>query len=41
MFIKDFDERALLWLAAENGFLPTDEPGRESPALPLVSRTRM
>lgn len=41
VFIKDFDERALLWLAAENGFLPANEPGAESPALPLVSRTRM
>lgn len=41
IFIKDFDERTLLWLAAENGYLPPDEPGSESPALPLVSRTRM
>lgn len=41
IFVKDFDDRALLWLAAENGFLPADEPGAESPALPLVSRTRM
>lgn len=41
IFIKEFDERALLWLAAENGFLPADEPGTQSPALPLVSRTRM
>jgi tyrosine-protein phosphatase SIW14 len=41
IFVKDFDERTLLWLAAENGYLPPDEPGSESPALPLVSRTRM
>lgn len=30
VFMKDFDERALLWLARENGLLPPDEPGSES-----------
>jgi protein tyrosine/serine phosphatase len=42
-FIKGFDERALLWLARENGFLPQDEPVADSPgvtSLKLPSRTR-
>jgi hypothetical protein len=42
-FIKGFDERALLWLARENGFLHEDEPAAESPGvtgLKMPSRTR-
>jgi len=43
VFIKGFDERTLLWLARENGFLPIDEPIIDAaglPALKLPSRTR-
>jgi len=32
-FIRDFDERSLLWLARENGFLPPDQPALDSPGL--------
>ena len=43
LFMQDFDERTLLWLARENGHLATDEPGSESPAINTntpVSRMR-
>ncbi|KIW05173.1 hypothetical protein, variant [Verruconis gallopava] len=42
-FIRSFDERALLWLARENGYLSDDEPRSESPSvmnMQLPSRTR-
>jgi hypothetical protein len=42
-FITDFDERALLWMARENGIIAGDEPAIDSPLLPplqVPSRTR-
>jgi hypothetical protein len=43
IFMKEFDERAMLWLARENGLLTPDEPGSDSPLIKSstpVSRMR-
>lgn len=40
-YLELFDERAMLWLARENGFLPTFEPMNDSPIAITNMTTRL